>query len=195
MKTLLSAVAVSAALATAASAGSPVTVITPAPVVVAPAAAATDWSGFYLGGTYSAYSANQTFQGDIEDSTYGGFAGYNFQRGSMVFGAELELGMGDYDEGAYSGEVGVADLKARAGYSFGSALVYGFAGASSIAVDTSGISVDFTGYNYGVGGAYQFDSGLFVGLEYIARDLAGNGLADGEDLTTSGAAIRVGWQF
>lgn len=197
MKTLLCAVAVAAALSTAASAGSPVTVVAPAPAVVAPAPAmaATDWSGFYLGGAYTGYTASETFLGDFDGSGYGGFAGYNFQRGSMVYGAELEFGMGEYDTGTFSGDLDSLNLKARVGYAFDSVMVYGFAGASSITADFGGTMVDYAGYSYGVGGAYQFHNGLFAGLEYTAHDLVGSGSVDGQDLTSGAGAIRVGWQF
>lgn len=195
MKTLLSAVAISATLATAAFAGSPATTIAPEPLVVAPAAVATDWSGFYLGAGYSGYNATEDFLGDFDGNGYSGFAGYNIQRGSIVFGGELEVSSSAYDVGPFADDLVSVDLKARAGYAFGSAMVYGLVGATTITSEFGVNAVEYKGYNYGVGAAYQLDNGLFLGLEYMIRDLEGTGIVDGQKLDAATASIRVGWQF
>ena len=113
----------------------------------------------------------------------------------MVYGAELEYSMGDYDNGAFAGDVSALDLKARLGYSFGSAMVYGFAGGTFAEVDNGGTISEFAGLNYGAGAAYQFNSGMFLGLEYMVRDLDGSGAVDGQVLTVDAVTARVGWQF
>ena len=200
MKTVLTALALSTVMATAALAGNPAPIIPQAPV-----AAATTWDGFYLGALYSSYSATEIYQGVIEDYNIGGFAGYNFQRGSLVFGGEIAYAMGDYDTTdpaileaivGFTGDVSVLDLKARVGFAISdAAMVYGFAGGTSASIDNSGTVADFSGFNYGAGVAYQFNNGMLLGVEYVARDLDGKGIALGETLTADAVEARVGWQF
>jgi len=204
MKMLLSSAA-AIAFATAATAGSPFVVIPEPPVVVAPPAAASTWDGFYAGGLYSSYSATETYQGDIDSSNIGVFAGYNFQNNALVFGGELAYAMGDYDTTdpsimthipGFAGDVTVLDLKARVGFALSSsAMVYGFGGYTAAQIDNSGTVADFAGLNYGAGAAFQLNNGIFFGLEYIARDLDGSGIADGETLTADAVEARIGWQF
>lgn len=199
MKTILSAVAVSAALTSTAFAGSPaaLTVVEPVTAAAAPALApaANDWAGFYLGAEYGGYSATETLLGNIDDETFGMFAGYNFQNGAMVFGGELAYSAGNYNNGAFAGDMSALDLKARAGYAFGSALVYGFVGGSYLELDDGIAVADYSGLNYGAGISYQLNNGMTLGLEYMERDLDGNGIASGNVLTASSVAARVGWQF
>ena len=205
MKTVLTALALSTSIATAALAGNPAPFVPQAPVVVPPVAAVTTWDGLYGGLLYSDYSATETYQGDIEDHNIGGFAGYNFQRGSVVFGGEIAYAVGDYDTFdpniqaariGFAGDVSVLDLKARLGFALSdAAMVYGFAGGTSASIDNSGTVADFSGLNYGGGFAYQLNNGLLLGVEYIARDLDGKGIANGETLTATAIEARVGWQF
>jgi opacity protein-like surface antigen len=148
---------------------------------------------------------------DIDGTLYGAFAGYNFTSGSMVFGLEAAYSMGSvgfefgsrddmsddqfdffgwlgefYGGGAaaeaYSGRFSsFVDLKARAGFSAGSALVYGFAGLSlgEYQYFEGGVEIDefpafgTSGMNYGVGIDYLVTDSIFLGVEYIIRDQAG----------------------
>ena len=195
MKILMSSAITSFALATSAIAGSPLVVIPDAPLVAAPTSTATPWDGFYVGGLYSSYSATETYQGEIDDSNIGVFAGYNIQRGSVVFGGEAAYAMGSYDD-VYTGDVSILDAKARIGFALGgTAMVYGFGGYTAAQIDNSGTVADFSGFNYGAGAAFQLKNGMFIGLEYISRDLDGSGIADGEVLTADAIEARVGWQF
>ncbi|HIP22441.1 MAG TPA: porin family protein [Rhodobacteraceae bacterium] len=189
-------------LATTALAGSPLVVIPQESVVATPLDAATTWGGFYVGGLYSSYNSTDTFtepmQGDMNDHNIGVFAGYNYQRGAMVFGGEVAYAVGDYYVHQFlSGDVSVLDLKARVGYALSNAaMVYGFGGFTIMQIDTNGApTANGGGLNYGAGVAYQFNSGLLLGLEYIARDIGGSGYAGGESLTANAIEARIGWQF
>ncbi len=201
-------------LASTALAGSPDTLVYQAPPqVVAPAAAAADWSGFYAGGMVSFDSAGlvQLFDTNngspgasspMNDNTsFGGFAGYNFQRGAFVFGGEFAVSSGGltatvnplirYEE--------VFDLKARAGYSFGSAMVYGVVGGSYSNLQWSQVfNVPSTGLTYGAGVEYMIGQQIFIGAEYLVRDLTGerdDGFPEEARITTQSAQLRVGWHF
>jgi len=185
MKNTVLATATLAFISGAALAGS-VDPISVAPVPVVAAATGPDWGGFYIGGFVSRKSgAQDTFVNDIfagsiayePDTGYGGFIGFNVVRGSLVFGAEV-----DYDPTIF-GIVGTSDssrlfdmvdLKARAGVSFGKALVYGVVGYSTATyLDVPLIPYPVSGLDYGVGVDYMITNKIFVGAEYLARNMSG----------------------
>ncbi len=186
MKLFISVVAVSAALATSASAGSVVAFTIPDPVIVAPATIApTDWGGFYLGGEFgnlgfTVNGAQVPFTGKSKPT--GGFLGYNIQRKSVVFGVEL-------GRASASGFVNY-NVKGRVGYAFGHSMVYGFLGADAMSFSPIG---DYSGLGYGVGAAYKFNNGFFVGLEAENTNLSSS--AAPFTIDTTDAAVRIGWQF
>lgn len=189
----------------------------------------SDWSGFYTGGMYNFENGKQLpfsiwqiidgekqelFAGNItlkNKNTYGAFAGYNFQSGSFVYGAELaytlggaELEFGEENKFNYT-----ADLKARVGYNFGSFLVYGVVGGSMSEMQISDVfmekdKVQYTGFNYGAGLEYLFSKNAFIGAEYLVRDMSGTYDLNeiflepvGYDFNyiNQSVQIRVGWKF
>lgn len=183
---------------------------------IAPAAAAADWSGFYAGGMVSFNgTANDlsAYESDVfqfiapitGNASVGGFVGYDFQFGSFVLGGELAITSRSVSftnfPNQYFGPV--TDLKMRAGYSFGKVMAYGVVGASFSTLADYGDSpmlVEFktTGLNYGVGVEYFVHEKMFVGAEFLARNLSGNR----ESLplfsistTIQSAQLRAGWKF
>ncbi len=152
------------------------------------ASAVTDWNGFYAGaqagfaqGTLDAYQNGvYSFGLPTEGTLIGVFAGYNMQRGNFVFGGEAAYNFGELDTIPSDTHTMVTkdhiDLKARAGFAFGDALVYGFAGYSfaTMIESPSAVSQVISGLNYGAGVDYQFHNGMFVGLDYTIRDLSGD---------------------
>ena len=181
--------------------------------VVVPTAATTgaDWGGFYAGGLVSFDSGTLAYSNppgsapfvsyDYNPNTaYGGFAGYNMQRGKMVFGAEAAYNSG----GSYvvtfatEGTSYVADLKGRVGFAAGNALLYGVVGYSFADWTTVTNTYPASGLSYGAGVDYLIGEHLFVGAEYLARDMSGNGTIvatiEGHSQIQS-AALRLGWKF
>lgn len=186
---------------------SPVT--TPDSVGIGPA-----WDGFYGGGLVAFETGEQTyFSGaggsngphDLEGITYGAFLGYSFQRGELVYGAEAAYALGEVPSdvpstfGAnYSSFV---DLKARAGYAVGDALIYGVLGGSlGVWEDRTGPpeTASTSGMNYGLGIDYQITDQFFLGAEYLVRDLSGE-FDEPSDVSietiNQSAQIRVGLRF
>lgn len=199
MKHLTLALLTTSSIATGAVAGS-----TPQPGVA-------DWSGYYAGASYSFDTADfaafnpvgtPLFTNTHEGSLYGGFAGYNFQRGNLVFGGEVAYSIGDIT-GAPTGILGATidqmlDLKARAGYTFGSALVYGVAGGSFGHYSDQTVNIDFSGFNYGLGLEYKFNDHFFAGVEYLIRDVSGDTdvlLGSYGEIDIRSIQIRAGWVF
>ncbi len=149
----------------------------------------SDWSGFYGGITSGEVTGMQDyFDNDVPrrpgfPTKMGGpnsgvFLGYNLQNGGMVYGIEVTQGT-SY---VYPVEIPAAfpnrhsamtDAKARVGYAIGDALVYAAGGwsGSTWTENTSDV-ISTSGWNYGVGVDYALTDTLFVGVEYLHRELA-----------------------
>ena len=213
MKKLFSLTAASILMATAAVAESPAPVVNVLTPIAAPAAAAIDWTGFYAGGMVSSDSGPTTAHtistginynpDELDPATnYGVFAGYNKQMGSFVLGGEFAYSTGTYVGVAYPATEFdyMADIKARAGFSLGRAFVYGVVGYSFSDFRTSTDEYSATGMSAGAGLDFMVTDRVFVGAEYLTRDLHGvnqtipNSLARIDGIIQS-AAIRVGMKF
>lgn len=150
--------------------------------------AAADWSGAYAGFSASAISGElfATLPGTFaatnqwEDSTtIGGFAGYNWQDGNLVYGVELGVnytiddmmiaGAATADDFLY----GLIDLRGRVGYAVDDALFYAAAGLSMMDASLNVEDADDFGYNIGFGVDYQVTETFVLGLDYTYRRIDG----------------------
>ncbi len=208
MKNLLTTTALALGFASQALAGNPAPAPAPAMPVAPPVAAAvSDWSGFYAGGLVSFDSGNTAaFSNNIPGisrtldptTAFGGFVGYNRQVNNMVFGGELAYTTGDIPITglANSFVTDRVDAKGRLGYSFGSALVYGVVGYSWATTSDASTLYPAAGLNYGVGIDYMINDHIFVGAEYLMRDLTGSDVGVNRiDSTINSATIRAGYKF
>ncbi len=207
-KTSLAAAAIVALPITAAAGNLTAPTVSPPPPEPV---AQPDWSGFYAGaqasfdtGGVDFYNNNAFVVSRVFDPTtnYGAFAGYNIQNGALVYGGELAITTASGAVTGFPAAVFTSpavDLKARIGYSMGSALVYGFAGGSSLSLDNAiGLIYDTVGLNYGIGASYLIGDNLFIGAEYLLRDMTGPRRDDPArtgNITTQSVEIRAGWQF
>lgn len=198
-----------AAMGTPMFAGGPTMVADDPMPAAAPAPAPVhDWSGPYVGLSYGRTSADITFSTtglfDFDNGTAAGIhAGYLWQRGSFVYGGEL----------AYSGVSGTAvpgfggddeiehvlDLKARAGFAVNRALLYGvLAYSQANYVEPPGEEFDLDGLGVGLGAELMVSSRFSIGLEYMTRDLSGNGTlvpTTSADANLDTLSLRVGFNF
>ncbi len=208
MKNLFLTSAITLGCASVAMAGASGPVAPVAPVsVAAPVAAASNWSGLYAGGlvsfdsgTVSAFTNNIPGISRTLDPTtsFGGFVGYNRQVNNLVFGGELAYTTGDIPvTGLLNSFVtDRVDAKGRLGYSFGSALVYGVVGYSWATTSDAGIVYPAAGLNYGVGLDYMINDHIFVGAEYLMRNLTGSDVGVNRvDATINSATLRAGYKF
>lgn len=169
MKTLLATVAAATFAATIAQASGPV--VTPyQPPVMVPVQTAFDWSGAYaaLGLTYG--RMNMDTNGVLPSYPaatgigVGGIGGYNWQRGNMVYGAEIALdysrrsgtndcGIGGQTCNSYVG--GQASIRGRFGYAMDTSLMFmtvGYATDGRSVITTLGNdTARFTGPMLGFG--------------------------------------------
>ena len=165
---------------------------------------ASAWSGFNGGIQLSYGDGFQDYGGgtdyDIYGTSYGIFAGYMWSNGAWAYGAELAYAKAEFHEYDPQNEAynfnHTLDLKLRAGYAMGQALVYGTLGygfseweegstASSDLYDVEGVLI-------GVGLDYLVTDRVFVGGEVLRRGMDGDYPFDA-DITTF--TLRAGMKF
>lgn len=206
MKHTVLASAVALLAATGAMAGSlsdPV----PAPMPTVPMPVIADWSGFYAGATAGLVSGDVTLNPAIPGPTfaisdgtvYGGFAGYNFQNGNVVYGVELGAQMGNMTVAALGFDIDyLIDARARVGYSMGDAMIYAAGGYSAGKATLSGVPAatgTASGWNVGGGLEVNISDNMFIGGEYIYRDMSGDYLGTPIDVNLNTIQLKIGMRF
>ncbi|WP_127104441.1 outer membrane protein [Pararhodobacter zhoushanensis] len=175
MKTFVIA-ALTSVVGTAALASGPVAPVYEPPVTIAPVAS-YDWSGAYAGlgvtygrGDMSTGVATPNYP-DVQGAGLSGIAGYNWQNGNMVYGAEIALDVSNRDGTNDCGVGGTltctsasdhqASIRGRLGYAMDRSLVFMTAGygtdSRSVVVDNAGVTVAGDGARFG---------GAMLGLGY-----------------------------
>jgi outer membrane immunogenic protein len=141
---------------------------------------ANDWTGFHLGALLGwTWGDADTDIGDVEGNGIDGgvYAGYDYQWGNFVLGAEGDLIFSGVD----GDELGVAfdqglngSLRARAGIALDQFLLYGTGGAAltQLEVSAPGASDDDTlwGWTLGAGAEAQVWNNVTARVEYRYTD-------------------------
>ncbi|MGP3696379.1 outer membrane protein [Rhodobacter sp. NSM] len=195
----IAALALGGLLAAPAFAGGPAMVApepvvepVPAPVVVAPV---TDWSGFYVGGQLGYGDIDTDIDGYDGNGAIGGVhAGYRYDFGRAVVGAELAYDISNIDIGEAGDELdNLTTLKLMAGGKIGKGLLYATAGGSWADVKSDAGDPD-DGYVYGIGYDYMLNDRWSVGAELLRHTWDSFNDADIDaDATTLQA--KVGFRF
>jgi opacity protein-like surface antigen len=174
MTRLFAAILLASTVATAAHAADAV-VYNPAP----PAAPITyqpdfGWTGPYIGGQLG-YGWADTNTGVEGSGALGGVhAGYNYDLGGFVAGAEVDYDFADIELDGDSGEIdGVARAKLRAGVPLGRAMPYLTAGGAHATAEIAGAG-EVSGFGYVLGGGADFalTDQVIVGTEYLYHDIS-----------------------
>jgi outer membrane immunogenic protein len=174
----------------------------------AAAAPVFTWAGPYFGidggagwlnGDFSAGGASVSE--DFNGGLFGGFVGYNWQLdNSIVLGVEgnVEYNWNDKDlaPGLNVGTDWSGAVRARVGYAFDNALLYGAAGwtATRGFVDVTGLDKEtktFNGYTVGAGIDYSFTNNIFGRVEYRYNDYGSKDLL-GIDADLDQHVVKVG---
>ena len=177
------------------------------------------WTGFYAGvnagGNWGAFTGGVgPLMGSANGVVAGGTAGYNYQMGQIVVGAE-----GDFDIDGARGRkttpgpvVGFGKLtdeltlRARLGYAADRALIYatgGYAGADlsgSLAAGGNYYTTDKwrSGYVLGAGIEYAFNNQISAKAEYLYSTFGNQNVFTPPALLTAGAhenTIRTGLNY
>lgn len=202
------AVAFGAGMALAGSAQPPV--IEPV-LTAAPVPDDAEWEGAYVGAVAGVQSGNLTNSlGGVlpMDSSFNGglILGFNGQAGAFVFGGELAAQTGKFmiSTANWSTDY-LIDARARVGFAFdnipvvNSVLVFAAAGVSTSTISTDSPVVrsgTASGWNAGAGVDLAVTDDIFVGGEYIYRDLSGtNNSAQPYQTQNHGIQLRAGLRF
>ncbi|MCC0043596.1 MAG: porin family protein [Brucellaceae bacterium] len=166
----------------------------PVPIENAPVAS---WIGPYLG-VYSGYGFGGQTQGATGGTIstngwlFGGFAGYNLQSGSIVYGLEGDIGYNGMNGGngtTYSRQGLEGSLRARLGYSPDDAiLLYATAGGAATAqriYDAAGTARGTAlGWTAGAGMDAKLTDNVFGRVEYRYTDFGSTTLNTGSGAQT-----------
>lgn len=181
----------------------PVVVAAPSAPVIVPAApvvvASTDWSGGYVGGQLGfgrlSLDNTNTTTGDTREDVaegngalFGAHAGYMFDFGRLVVGAEVDYDLTridiDGDEEVFQGEYpfgeldSIARAKLRVGFDAGRVLPYVTAGLARASVnfdegfveDVGDLEDPYNGRFIGVGASFAMRENFMVGIEALRHE-------------------------
>lgn len=150
----------------------------PTPYYSAPVAG-YNWAGGYAG-LNAGYEWGDVTNNSTEPSGFaGGFqAGYNWQRGHLVFGGEADLQLSGADDTFAPYQFSnpwFGTMRARAGWAMNNILLYGTAGLAfgELKVESGGLDEDNTevGWTAGLGMEIGFTPNWSAKVEYLYMDL------------------------
>jgi outer membrane immunogenic protein len=200
----------------------------PAPAPVYQEVPIFSWTGGYIGLQGGALWSNSDIDGDIDvfgpdegvfgDNFNGGlfgvYAGYNWQTGPWVFGAEGDFNGVWNDEtftvntlrfGPRDVEVGsdyLASLRARIGYAFDRTLIFATGGVaftqfSANLSDENFVDADqnLTGWTIGAGAEYAFTNNWIGRVEYRYYDFSDDTLEGFGDFGVETNTLTVGVSY
>lgn len=167
----------------------PVIIAAPAPMM------STDWTGFYAGAQLG-YGQLQSdaIDEDPQDLLYGVHAGYLYDLGNIVVGAELDYDMTNIGFAAPAVDLdSVARFKLRAGYDAGAFQPYLTAGVAQATV-SGALDGTSDGQFAGLGLDYQLSDSFRVGGEVLAHQFD-NLVDSGVDVEATTLTLRASYNF
>lgn len=151
-----------------------------------------EWTGFYTGLQLGYADADGPGALDGDNGSYGFHAGYNYDFGRFVAGAELDYDKTDIDLNNGAATVdSVARAKIKGGYDFGDYLIYATGGYAQ--ADTS--LGDEDGAFYGIGMTYRISESYSVGAELLEHRFSDIGGVSGNDLDATTFTVRGSLHF
>ena len=165
---------------------------------------AYSWAGPYLGGTLG-YEWGTVANNPTKPSGLAGglTAGYNWQTGPWVFGAEGDInltGANDTFAPWKFSNPWFGTIRGRAGYAFNNILFYGTGGLAfgSLRAETFGLSESHTtvGWTLGVGTEFGLAQNWSAKIEYLYVDLdSSNFVITGAKNDYRSGVVRAGINF
>ena len=163
------------------------------PVVAPPPPPVSDWAGPYAGvqlgfGDFDLNAVNPVVGANVavlnlsDDGFLGGLhLGYNWDRGSLVYGVEGDIDFTDISFGAVDMDT-ITRLRLRVGADANTAFIYGTAGAAYLSGGGGGISLDGWGWVAGVGADFKLSEKWVAGADAMYHefdDVSPSGKVDG----------------
>ncbi len=172
----------------------------------APAPLGTYWAGPYLGGNvgyqWGEVSNNPTKPSGIAGGVQ---AGYNWQRGNFVFGAETDIQLSGADDTFAPWQFSnpwFGTLRGRAGVTVGNVLIFGTAGLAygDLRVETSNLTESHTDIGWVAGGGIEvgFTPHWSAKAEWLYLDLTDHSFSltgSNNGLTTNLVRMGVNYHF
>lgn len=176
----------------------------------------SDWSGFYVGGQLGYGKVTSPGISGLDDdftgAIYGVHAGYMYDLGSIVLGAEIDYDLtsmeldvpGDPDtisfvDPGFTAKVdSIMRIKARVGYDAGQFLPYLTGGVVRAELSNLGELGDpqLDGDFYGAGVVYKFSDSILIGGEVLQHKFyEGEDALVGNGVRATTATARVSFQF
>lgn len=167
----------------------PVIIAAPAPMMSA------DWTGFYAGAQLGyGQMTSDAIDEDPQDLLYGVHAGYLYDLGNIVLGAELDYDMTQIGFAAPAVDLdSVARFKLRAGYDAGAFQPYLTAGVAQATV-SGALDGTSDGQFAGLGLDYQLSDSFRVGGEVLAHQFD-NLVDSGVDVEATTLTLRASYNF
>jgi outer membrane immunogenic protein len=176
----------------------------PSPYYSPAPASGYNWGGVYAGGNIGYEWGSITNDGASPYGVLGGLqAGYNWQNGAFVFGAETDFQVSDAHDtfAAYKfSNPWFGTLRGRLGYAFDNVLLYGTAGLAygGIDLDSGGLSESEThiGWAGGLGMEVGFAPNWSAKVEYLYMDLSNsNYTLSGANNGLEANMVRLGLNY
>jgi outer membrane autotransporter protein len=146
-----------------------------------------DWTGPYVGLSFGSVTADLG-AADQTEQLYGGFAGYDYDLGQWVVGAELEFQKAnDLTLGGTEIE-DFTRLKLRGGYDLGNTLVYATLGGAQVNTSLG----NENGFLGGIGLEYRVTDQFSVGGEFLSHRFEDVGA---NDLDANTISLRGTFRF
>ena len=158
------------------------------------------WTGFYVGGQAGTGDFETNLDLDGSGGSFGVHAGYLYDLGSVVVGAELDYDSTSFEFDDVDGAeiTDVSRLKGIVGYDAGAFLPYLTLGVASAGADlaAAGLEDDLSdsGTFYGVGVKYAITDSISVGGEYLAHEFE-DYEDSGIDVDADTLTLRVSYSF
>ena len=205
---------VGAAVISAAAMFSTQSAIAGGDIIEAPVSHPTIWKGFYFGGHIGLAESESELDiaavgiADLDDTGFAGgiHLGYNWQRGKIVYGIEVDYTFTDLEYSVAGQDLadidGVGSVRARLGYSIDSLLLFATAGFAWHNADVNDIVSDFVdldnnGYVLGAGAEYKFGNKYSFKLEALhysfdEDEIVNTGLRVSTDIDSEITVVRTG---
>ena len=171
--------------------------------VPAPAYAAYNWMGPYIGANVGYEWANVTHHAaEPTGAAFGGQLGYNWQNGQLVFGVETDWQWSNADDVVAAQKFSntwFGTARARVGYAMNNVLIYGTGGLAygELELKTGGLSQSKThfGWTLGVGAEVGLTPNWTARVEYLYFDLTDSAYSTGVSHGLESSLLRAGVNY